>query len=415
MWTTQRGRAENIIILNAKLFQAFKLFEKCEYEATKGIHLAPTFEGLLACVKMRIFSNVMVECASKVESITCFLPIHLLSPLIKANIQRIITGGLSIILKRAQSRRWNGKKTITMKTQNIMDPFLSALYNTYSLSGNLTEPYKEGIIPEFIRFTIDISYMPEGEEDCCQLEVLIHPDVDILLYIWKEFKKDESYVFLRHQKTTWTFPVANGNIFEIKYHIIENKMSTSAGEMDRIVGWPQQRMSINQMIDEVKLRATGKLKKLSDFTYKWIQKVSEQYLASMSIDLDKVNEEGLSLLHALSEIDGAKFLKCILDKVKNVNICDSHGHTPLHIACTTSRYKNVRLLLQYGADVNAVTKKGDTPIMMLARQKKDNRKTFKLLLDFNAKREIENKENMRAVDIARRTDLPISIIKLLQP
>ena len=106
--------------------QAIKLFEKCEYEATKGIHLAPKFEGVLSCVQMRIFSSVMVECASKVEGLTCFLPIHLLSSTTKTNVQRIISDGLSIILKRAESRRWNGRKIITLKTQNIIDPFLSA-------------------------------------------------------------------------------------------------------------------------------------------------------------------------------------------------------------------------------------------------------------------------------------------------
>ena len=87
-----------------------KLFEKCEYEATKGIHLAPKFEGVLACVQMRIFSSVMVECASDVDGLTCFLPIHLLSSSAKENVNRIINGGLTIILKREESRRWNGRK-----------------------------------------------------------------------------------------------------------------------------------------------------------------------------------------------------------------------------------------------------------------------------------------------------------------
>ena len=357
----------------------------------------------------------MFECASNVDGVTCFLPIHLLSPTTKANVQRIITGGLSIILKRAESRRWNGKKTITLKTQNIIDPFLSALYNTYSLSGDLTNPYEDCTLPQTVKFTIDITYLAEGEEDSCKLEVLIHADMDIVIFTWKEFKRDASYILLRYKKTTWTFPIKNGNLFEIEYHIIDNKMTTTSGEMNKIVGWPKQRMSVYLMIKEVNLKMDGKVKQLSHFTYDWIKNISEQYLVSMNIDLDEMNEEGLSLLHVLAQINESKFIKCIIGKLKNVDPYDSLGQTPLHRACSTSSFKAAKVLLQYGAGVNSLTDNGETPIMILAGQKEPSKKFFKLLLDFNAKRDLENKDNMRAVDIARMTNVHKDIIRLLQP
>ena len=397
------------------VFQALKLFEKCEYEATKGIHLAPKFEGVLACVQMRIFSSVMVECASDVDGLTCFLPIHLLSSSAKANVHRIINGGLTIILKRAESRRWNGKKRITLKTQNIIDPFLSALYNTYSLSRDLTTPYEESILPLSKKFTIDVTYISEGEEDSCKLEVLIHKDKDIVIFLWKEFKRCGTYVFFRYKKTTWTLPVTNGSLFDIEYNIWDNKMITSGGEIEKMVGWPKQRMSINMMIEEVNLKADGKVKQLSKVTYKWIKKVPDQYLNSMDIDLDRVNDDGLCLLHVLAKMNEPTFLKCIIEKIKDVNPNDSSGQTPLHIACSTTSLKTAKLLLQYGADVNAVTQNGDTPMMILASKKKICKSFFKLLLDFNAKRDMENKENMRAVDIARMNNFDCAVIKLLQP
>ena len=173
------------------IFQALKLFEKCEYEATKGMHLAPKFDGSLSSVQMRIFSTVMMECASNIENSICFLPIHLLSVSTKANIQRIITSGFSIIIKRAETKKWNGKRTITLKNQNVIDPFLSALYNTYSLSGDLTNPYEEGMLPESVKFTIDVTYIAEGEEDSCKLEVIIHEDLDVTVFVWKEFTKEK--------------------------------------------------------------------------------------------------------------------------------------------------------------------------------------------------------------------------------
>ena len=394
-----------------------KHFEKCEYEATKGIHLAPTFQGVLGCVQMRIFSSVMIECASNLEGIPCFVPIHCLPSATKANIQRIITGGLMTIMKKAKTRKWNGKKRITLRTQNIIDPFLSALYNTYSLSGVLTDPYQDSTmpVPSSIKFTIDVTYIAEGEEDSCKLEVLLHDDLEIVIFTWKEFKRDGSYVFLRYKKTTWTLAVTNGNLFEIEYDILENKMSTKAGEMDKIVGWPQQRMSTNKMIEEVNLKIDGKLKQLSRSTYKWIKKVPEQYLNSMSIDLDGVNEDGFTLLHILSDIDESKYVKCIIEKIQNVDPCDNSGQTPLHRACSSASYKTAKLLLHYGANVNAVTENGDTPLMMLAMQKKHNLSFFKLLLDYNAKRDVENKDNMRAVDLARMSNSKGDVIKLIRP
>ena len=178
----------------------------------------------------------------KLENSTCFLPIHLLSVSTKANIQRIITSGFSIIIKRAETKKWNGKRTITLKTQNVIDPFLSALYNTYSLSGDLTKPYEEGMLPESVKFTIDVKYIAEGEEDSCKLEVIIPEDLDITVFVWKEFTKEKLHMFLRYEKITWTIPVKNGNLFDVEYHILENKMSTASEEMEKIEGWPKQRM-----------------------------------------------------------------------------------------------------------------------------------------------------------------------------
>ena len=263
-----------------------------------------------------------------------------------------------------------GEKKITLKTQNIIDPFLSALYNTYSLSRDLTTPYEEFILPLSKKFTIDVTYISEGEEDSCKLEVLIHKDKDIVIFLWKEFKRCGTYVFFRYKKTTWTLPVTNGSLFDIEYNILDNKMITCGGEIEKMVGWPKQRMSINMMIEEVNLKADGKVKQLSKVTYKWIKKVPDQYLNSMDIDLDRVNDDGLCLLHVLAKMNETTFLKCIIEKIKDVNPNDSSGQTPLHIACRTLSLKTAKLLLKYGADVNAVTQNGDTPMMILAGKKK---------------------------------------------
>jgi hypothetical protein len=398
-------------------FEALNNFKEAGYEATKGIHMAPTFQGVLGCVQIRIFSSVMIECASNLEGIPCFVPIHCLPLVAKNNVEKIITAGLSTIMKRAETTKWNGKKEISLKTQNIIDPFLASLYNTYSLSAALTDPYQDCALPppDKVKFTIDVTYIAEGENDNCKLEVLLHDNLEIVLFIWKEFKKYGSFVFLRHTKTTWTLNVTNGNLYTIEYSIVDNRMMTSAGELEKTVGWPKERMSISQMIEEAKSKMDCRLKYLSQKTYKWIKKVPMQYLNSMDIDLDESNDDGITLLHVLAELNETKSMKCLLDKMKNIDPCDSFGQTPLHRACANSSFKAAKVLIEHGANVNALTENGDSPLTMLAAQKKHDMALLKMLLDLNAKREHENKDYMRAVDLVRQSSSKNEIIKLLRP
>ena len=379
--------------------------------------MAPRFQGVLSCVQIKVFSSVMLECASNLEGIPCFVPIHCLSTNARNTVENIITEGLSTIMKRAETTKWNGKRGISLKVQNIIDPFLASLYNTYSISAALTDPYQDSSLPppDRVKFTIDVTYIAEGENDNCKLEVLLHDKLTIVLFIWKEFKNHGSDVFLRHTMTTWTLCVTNGNLFTIEFDIKENKMTTSVGELEKIVGWPKERMSIVQMIEEAKLKVDCKLKHLSHRTYKWIKKVPIQYLNGMRIDLDEVNDDGVTLLHILSELNETKNMKCLLDKMQNIDPYDSYGQTPLHRACANSSFKAAQILIEHGADVNALTDNNDSPLTILASQKEQDINLLKMLLDLNAKREHENKDYMRAIDLVRQSNCKKGTIKLLRP
>jgi hypothetical protein len=379
--------------------------------------MAPRFQGVLSCVQIKVFSSVMLECASNLEGIPCFVPIHCLSTNARNTVENIITEGLSTIMKRAETTKWNGKRGISLKVQNIIDPFLASLYNTYSISAALTDPYQDSSLPppDRVKFTIDVTYIAEGENDNCKLEVLLHDKLTIVLFIWKEFKNHGSDVFLRHTMTTWTLCVTNGNLFTIEFDIKENKMTTSVGELEKIVGWPKERMSIVQMIEEAKLKVDCKLKHLSHRTYKWIKKVPIQYLNGMRIDLDEVNDDGVTLLHILSELNETKNMKCLLGKMQNIDPYDSYGQTPLHRACANSSFKAAKILIEHGADVNALTDNNDSPLTILASQKKQDINLLKMLLDLNAKREHENKDYMRAIDLVRQSNCKKGTIKLLRP
>ena len=128
--------------------------------------MSPNFKGFLGCVQIKVFSSVMIECASNLEEIPCFVPIHCLPNCTKNKIETIITSELTRVLGKAETRKWNGKTGISSKMQDIIDPFLASIYNTYSLSAGLTDPYQDSAIPppDILNFTINVKYIPEGEK-----------------------------------------------------------------------------------------------------------------------------------------------------------------------------------------------------------------------------------------------------------
>ena len=118
------------------------------------------------------------------DGIYCFVAIHCLSKESKISVEKIIAGELQTILKKAQTRQWNGKLKISPKTQNIIDPYLASLYNTYSLAASLTYPYQDCslAIQEIVKFTIDTNFIPEGRNDSFKLEVLLHDELNIIIF-----------------------------------------------------------------------------------------------------------------------------------------------------------------------------------------------------------------------------------------
>ena len=379
--------------------------------------MAPTFKGLLGCVQIMIFSSVMLECASSLDGIYCFVPIHCLSEESKISVEKIIAGGLHTILKKAKTRQWNGKLRISSKTQNIIDPYLASLYNTYSLAASLTDPYQDCSLPiqEIVQFTIDTNFIPEGRNDSCKLEVLLHDDTNIIIFAWKEFLDNGLRALMRHNRTTWNFDASHSSRFDISYNLLEKKMLLDKSEMEKTVGWPSERMDIRDLKFEIKQKKHGKIKQLSRSTYKWMKQVPEQYLKCMDIDLDEADTKGRTLLHYLAKINDYKNMDCAMGKVKYIDAFDDNHWTPLHKACSAGSFKAAKFLIRNGANVNHLTSNGNSPLMLLVQNKKQDFNLIKLLLEFNAKRHLENNDRMRAIDIATMNNAEDQVKQLLKP
>ena len=137
-----------------------------------------------------------------------------------------------------------------------------------------------------------------------------------------------------------------------------------------------------------------------------------QYLKSMDLGLEDKNEDGISLLHILTEMNNRKALKCIIGKIKDIDVANQFGETPLHIACAKGFYRIAKMMLEKGADVNAVTKDGNTPLTLAVGK---GFQILKLLLSYDVDTEQSNNENMRAIDIAKQKKADKQIIALLHP
>ena len=233
--------------------------------------------------------------------------------------------------------------------------------------------------------------------------------------MWKTFGNGCSFLFLRFKITTWKLKVVQGNIFHFDYRPRAKIMNCQEGILDKMVGYPEHRLPINNIFEDLQLKSQKKHSKISEAPYKWMSRLSKPFLIELGVDLDKKTIEGKSLLHLCARVTDPIYLKCFLPKFEQMDACDTQGRTPLHEACESGNYNAAKLLLQNGANVNMTTKTGSTPLMILSEKKEHDIKFFKLLLKYNASTDLENKSGMRAVDLVRNQNKNSPVISMIHP
>ena len=147
-----------------------------------------------------------------------------------------------------------------------------------------------------------------------------------------------------------------------------------------------------------KMLSTESLKSFQ--TFKWISKVSEIYLSNLSIYINEKNNHGNTIFHLASQLKEPKVLSYIISKCQNINEKNLDGETCLHLASKVGNTKNAKLLLDWGANVDSLTNRMETPLMYACRHMK-NVELVKLLLRYNANMELINFEGEKALDISR--------------
>ena len=231
------------------------------------------------------------------------------------------------------------------------------------------------------------------------------------MFVWKLYEAKSKFLFLRHKNFLWKLKVVKANCISFIYTPSKKSLTCEDGFLDKAICWPDYRLSFNSLLGEMKSS-----KKVPLEPYKFIMNSTDSYLHELGVDLNLCDSStGASLLHYAAGKDDPHYIQCVVNKFEKKDLLDKQGLTPLHYACKRGLFEQARILLESGADANIAAKDGSTCLMLIAKRKKHDTRLVKLLLKHNASCEAENKENMRALDIARNMNKNSPIIKLIHP
>jgi len=105
-----------------------------------------------------------------------------------------------------------------------------------------------------------------------------------------------------------------------------------------------------------------------------------RFLIELGADVDALKSEGTPTLHGAVTVD-TRLLQLLIDHGANINAVDRTGQTALHVSIRHSRgIRVVRTLLQYGAKVDAIDNSGNSPL----RYALSREGVIPLLLQFGA-------------------------------
>ena len=137
-------------------------------------------------------------------------------------------------------------------------------------------------------------------------------------------------------------------------------------------------------------------------------KVAAVLLASRALNVDATNVAGETALMMAALKGRTEWAKKLIERGAKVQ---KPGWSPVHYAATGPSTELLVMLLDRGADINALAPNRNTPLMMAARYGPEE--NVKLLLQRGADRKLINDRNLSAADMARTADRE-ALLPLLQ-
>ena len=130
-------------------------------------------------------------------------------------------------------------------------------------------------------------------------------------------------------------------------------------------------------------------------------KVAAVLLSSPTLKIDATNAVGETALMMAALNGRLNLAKKLLDHGAQVQ---KPGWSPVHYAASGPSTELLALLLDRGANVNALAPNGSTPLMMAARFGTED--SVKLLVQRGADKKLLNDRNLSAADMVRNLDRP---------
>lgn len=127
---------------------------------------------------------------------------------------------------------------------------------------------------------------------------------------------------------------------------------------------------------------------------------------------DSRDEDGYTPLHRAAYSNKVDIAKILLQYGANVNARTEYEWTPLHSAVKWSNSEMAAFLLQHGADVNALSQGQQTPLHIAATVSDCRETAMTLMLDPNCDPGALNNSDETAAQIARRTGLSHPIFEM---
>lgn len=140
--------------------------------------------------------------------------------------------------------------------------------------------------------------------------------------------------------------------------------------------------------------------------------IVESILARNPNCKDAVDEDGYTPLHRACYNNHVDIAKILLRYGADVNARTEYEWTPLHSAVKWSNAECAALMLQHGADVNALSQGSQTPLHIAATVSNCRGTAMTLLMEPNIDAAALNNSNETAADIARRTGLTFPVFEM---